>query len=110
MMHRLSGKRRAASGSKVALLAACVAGMLSVPLVTAPGTATAEPYYKLAQALSPGGKAVTAFDIIETNPVLGLVAFADKGTTGMDVFNVLNNSYVTTFDGFVAVRTPGDSG
>jgi hypothetical protein len=104
MMHWSSGKRGAASGSKVSLFAACVAGMLSVPLVTAPGTATAEPYYKLAQALSPGGAAITAYDIIETNPVLGLVAFADKGTTGMDVFNVLNNTYVTTFDGFVAVR------
>jgi len=84
--------------------------MLSVPLVAAPGTATAEPYYKLAQALSPGGKPITAYDIVETNPVLGLLAVANKGTTGMDVYNVLNNTYVTTFDGFVAVRTPGDSG
>jgi hypothetical protein len=110
MMSWSSGKRRAASGSKVTLFAACVAGMLSVPLVTAPGTATAEPYYKLAQALSPGGGVITAFDIVETNPNLGLLAVANKGTTGMDVYNVLNNSFVATFDGFVAVRTPGDSG
>jgi hypothetical protein len=104
MVSCLRGKCRAASGSKLGMLAACVAAMLSVPLVTAPGTATAEPYYTLTQALSPGGKAITAFDIIETNPVLGLVAFSDKGTTGIDVFSTLNNTYVTTFDGFVAVR------
>jgi hypothetical protein len=104
MMSCSRGKYRAASGSKITLFTALIAAMLSVPLVTAPGTATAEPYYKLTQALSPGGNAITAFDIIETNPILGLVAFSDKGTTGIDVFSTLNNQFLYTLDGFVAVR------
>jgi hypothetical protein len=89
-------------GSKATVIAASFAAMVS-SLVTLPGAATAEPFYKLTQALSPGGKAITAFDITETNPVLGLLA-VDNKNTGIDVYNTLNNSFVTTLDGFQPAR------
>src|SRR5262249_2847888 len=92
----------------VSKLHGIVGGALSLALLSMAGPAAADAVYKVTSIISlPGGQKITSFDIVDTAPTLGLMAFTDRANKSVDVIDTTTNTVLFQVAGFCGLAGSG---